>query len=305
MTRWLELADEELAFFRLSCDLFPTSESPLRFLVDKDLEPEDPATTFQSLDARSLLSTDKTGAHRDVLDRIEVVADADARITMRSRRDTRDFYVSQRQSVEYLATAGVHRFGEPRAESALVADLAQRFRAAATPRMPTIHLNAGEYLVFALFARDVRQSHVSDESPMSVDEVLAYFDEPDTQSSRTPSDASWQQAVQRLSDAGVLVRTAKGYELNEAFHVLAREIIADHQHTVVRMDFLDDQWLVREVSLYPTEHGVFRLGSQPDGSVRLEELSATTLADILAGVITTLPNLLSADVSASLRTSVP
>ena len=60
---------------------------------------------------------------------------------------------------------------------------------------------------------------------------------------------------------------------------------------------LAEHWLVREVSIYPTEESVYRLGTEPDGSVVIEELSTSSLADTLAGVVGTLPNLLTADAS--------
>ena len=46
------LTDEELAFFRLTLDLFPAPESPLRYLQDDDREPADAEKTFGQLEAR-------------------------------------------------------------------------------------------------------------------------------------------------------------------------------------------------------------------------------------------------------------
>ena len=166
-------------------------------------------------------------------------------------------------------------------------------------------MSAGDYLVFAVFARDLRSRPESepadDDSPMSIDEVLAYFDEPETKYIRTPNDDSWQQSVASLTASGVLVENDAGYELDGSLHDLAREIVADHQHTVTRFDFLDEQWLVREVSLYPTEGAVYRLGTGPDGAVTIQELSMASLADVLAGVITTLPSILNPDVPPMLK----
>ena len=48
----LRLSDQELAFFRLTFDLFPSLESPLRFLQEEDREPTDPEAVFAALEER-------------------------------------------------------------------------------------------------------------------------------------------------------------------------------------------------------------------------------------------------------------
>lgn len=304
----LELSRDELAFFRLTFDLFPTLESPLRFLEEQDAEPADPEATFTRLSERGLLNAAGTGAADSVRDRLAAVAECSARVrvsvcTSDSKR-TRDFYLSPSAAVEYACVDGAHVFGPVRSESALAVELAQSFHTAPEGVSRSLNLSAGDYLVFAVFARDTRGSAEVEQGPgdpMSIEEVLAYFDEPETKVVRTPNDESWQRSVQSLAAQRVLVKREHGYEVHPSLHALAREIVADHQHNVVRFDFLDDQWLVREVSLYPTPDSVYRLGTEPDGSVLIQELSASSLADVLAGVVVTLPNLLHPEVQPSLK----
>jgi hypothetical protein len=302
----VKLSDEELAFFRMTCDLFPTPESPLA-AVDAELAPEDVERIFAEVEKKGLLNSQRSGASPQMLDRLEAVSECSARVLVRfggDARVTRDWYVASGTGVEYREEEDGYAFGDPRSESALAVELAQLFRTTSDVKTKKLHMSAGEYLVFAVFARDVRarpEPGPKNDDAMSIDEVLAYFDEPENKYLRTPSDDSWQQAVTSLAAREVLVKEAGGHALHPSLHALAREIVADHQHTVMRFDFLDDQWLVREVSLYPTEKTVYRLGTEADGSVVIQELSSAALADTLAGVVSTLPNLLNPDIQPMLK----
>ena len=250
------------------------------------------------------------GAAKELADRLHAVGECSARVraTVRegARTRVRDFYLSEGTVVEYARREGDHEFGPRRSEGTLAAELARAVRAADKARLVPLRMSAGDYLVFAVFARDLRSSReaaTGADTPMSLDEVLAYFDEPETRVVRTPNDETWQASVEELLRRGVLVAAGGGYALHADFHALAREIVADHQHTVVRFDFLDEQWLFREVSLYPSADAVYRLGSEVDGSVAIEELSSATLVDVIAEVVSSLPNLVDPEVHSALESS--
>jgi hypothetical protein len=70
---------------------------------------------------------------------------------------------------------------------------------------------------------------------------------------------------------------------------------------ITRFDYLDEQWLVREACIYPTHTSAFRLGTEPDGTVLIEELTVSSLANLIGGVITTLPNILNPDAPPALK----
>jgi hypothetical protein len=303
----LELTEDELAFFRMSFDLFPTLESPLRYLDDRDVEPADIEQTFGTLQSRGLLNPQGSGASDAVRDRLTPVAECSARVRVTVRmpdeKRMRDFYIAGASAVEYGGTTEQHHFGPARSETALAGELAQQFKTAPEGVSRSVRMSPGDYLVFAVFARDLRA--VPEEVPndaMSIDEVLAYFDEPEHRTARVPDDEAWEASVKSLAQQRVLVEKPHGYELHSSLHALAREIVADHQHNVVRFDYLDDQWLVREVSLFPTPDSVYRLGTEPDGSVLIQELTASSLADVLANVVGTLPSLLNPDALPTLKT---
>ncbi len=296
------LSDDELAFLRLTCDLFPLPESPLRSALSA--EPADAAGVFAALKGRGLLNPSGTGAAQPVLDRVTPVSECSARVmlTVHGAKPTRrDFYLAQGVAVEYGRYDGGHSFGPARSESALVAELCGHFKPSGKGDALRLRLSAGDYLVFAVFARDVRGESRKPDAHMSVDEVLAYFDEPEAKGALAPRDDAWQASLTALSAAGVLVVAGGGYTLHSSFHDLARQIAADRQHTLTRFDFLDDHWLVREVSLYPAGSGVYRMGTDPQGAVVIEGLSAAGLADVLAGVVGTLPNLLNPEAPPTLR----
>ncbi len=330
MSEGLTLSDEDLAFFRLTCDIFPVPESPLRYLQDKGIEPADPSINFAELLERDLLNATFSGASEDVRERIERVSECRARLVLRAGGDTGKIvgthYILDNCGVEYSRTVNQHNFGPLCTEDSLVVELASKFPTQDKARTLALRMSAGDYLVFAVFAGDVRTKPAvktaseksassekkssptattkDDEEPMSIDEVLAFFDEPETKYVRTPSDDSWQQSVDALCEQGVLRKVNGGFELEEVFHPLACEVIADHQQTICRFDFLDEQWLVREVNLYPTADSVYRQGTEPDGSVVIQELSSDDLKKALSGVVSTLPNILDSEMPPMLKGSV-
>ena len=48
----LTLNNEDLAFIRMLGELFPNLESPLRFIEDEDLEPQEPEDVFKKFEER-------------------------------------------------------------------------------------------------------------------------------------------------------------------------------------------------------------------------------------------------------------
>ncbi len=310
----LALSDDDLSFFRFTCDLFPSPESPLRYFDDDDMIPSDHEASYLSLKARGLLNDSDSGAAGDVGDRLLPVSECGGRVILRSSDATRrSFYMAGSFGVEYTRHVnGQHIFGALRSEGAVAADLVQAFVPRKGTVAPPLRLSAGDYLVFAVFARDVRDmveppdsdTNADAEAPMSVDEVLAFFDEPETNYVRTPSDDSWEESIRVLTEQGILVRVGTAYQLAKALHAFARELVADAQQTITRFDYLDQQWLVREVNIYPTNDAVYRLGTDTDGTVIIQELSTAALADIVAGVVSTLPNILNPEVPATLHGAV-
>jgi len=290
----LSFNDDELAFFRLSCDLFTTPESPLRYLDEQAIEPVDPEQTFAALARRGLVSETAGAATPEVSQRLEPVGECSARVVLRYPGKTDSYYLSEGHGVAYRRDGDAHVFGQRHSESELPSMIASGFSTIEEVELPTLNMTPGDYLVFCLFARDVRhRPKQDDDRPMSLDEVLSYFDEDEPEPTEAV-DESWQKSVDELCDRGVLVQTQDGHSLHENFHSLAKEIGAERQRSITRFDFFDDQWLVREINLYPTDHTVYRMGTNSDGSVTIQELSAAELKTALEEIICTLPDIMDA-----------
>lgn len=301
----LILSDDDLAFLRMTCEAFPVPESPLIFLDEEDRLPKDPRQTYASLVEREYVRSDGTGAVESLRRRVLPVTECQARVSLALRGETagldeyREYFVSEGLAVEYACTDSGHSFGSPVEERDLASLLSEKFRTAPEGGDRELRLSAGDYLVFAVFARDVRRAD-AEESPdtMSVEEVLSYFDEPESPFTNPPQGDSWSASVNSLAKLRVLVERDQGFELHPSLHPLARELAADRQSIVRRFDFLDDQWLMREINLYPTSDTVYRLGTSPDGSVVIQELSISGLERVFRGVVSTLPKLIEADYAA-------
>ena len=291
----IALCDAELAYLRFICELFPVSESPLHWLVHVDEEQGELAAIHAALAQRQLLGDDGIGASPDLAWCLKAVSECTARVSVvveeHGSREQRDFYISARRAVQYQHTAAdSHLFGPAQDEVTLATELALALHAKPEPSTKRLELSAGDYLVFALFARDVRSAPAATgpDVAMSADEVLAHFDEPGGASGSGVADDSWQLSLRTLVDRGILIENAGSYELAASLHPLARELVADRRQTIVRVDYFDEHWLTREVHLYPTNDAVYRLGTQPDGAVVIEELSAAELEKRIRAVVTEL-----------------
>ena len=309
-TSLVVLTDEELDYFRFTCALFPLVESPLRGQREADLtdladlanlanldEPPIEAT-YETLRKRGLIGEDGAPTAGDLEIRLSIVAECDARVSLvfpgASGERRRDFFAAAGRVVEYRKDGNAHEFGAPMSEAELTNEIHRQFTTKPNTTTEAIELSAGEYLVFAVLARDLRSTRDTggNEKPMSVEEVLSYFDEPETKYVRTPSDDSWHNSVKALCKKQVLVERTQGYELHPSFHAVAKQLVADNQQTLARYDFLDETWLIREVHLYPTADTVYRIGTKADGVAVIEELSSAMLQRRVASVVMTLPKIL-------------
>jgi len=304
----LMLSNDDLAFIRMLGELFPNLESPLRFIEDDDMEPHEPENVFNNFEERVFWDESSCATSQNLLERVLPVSECQARILCVERksedRKSRSFYFSEQSVVEYKRQGDEHHFVPVRSEAALCAEIAQRFVTRDKSKFPKVTMSSGDYLAFAVFARDLRSSQPQEDdqdSPMTLDEVLAFFDEPETKVVRMPNDDSWLNSVENLAQQNILVKSKEGYTIHPALCELAKQIVADNQYTVARFDYLDEQWLTREMNLYPTPESVYRLGSEPDGTVLLQELTTGTLADALSNIICTLPNILNPELQTTLR----
>lgn len=304
----LRLSSDELAFLRYTCNIFFLPESPLSVFEAEKREPKSFASTHDVLVKKGLVDPHTWMGKETALQGVQVVAECDARVLWqrydRDGKHTRDFYVMGGLSVEFNSgDARVTRdadgnlsrddqtylFGEPRREQAVVDEVIKQFSPAPPGRTLVDQVfSPGEYLVFAVFARDVRAAPPDQADHMTLEEVMACFeDEPST----VPRDSDFEKHAHTLTDRGLLTKDATGnYALHNSLHGFARGLSSDKYDAFTRYDFIDDEWLIRETTVYPVPSSVFLLSSLADGAVAVQELGADELYEVLAQAIATLPD---------------
>lgn len=289
----LRLSSDELAFLRYTCNIFFLPESPLSIFEAEKREPKSFASTHDVLVKKGLVDPHTWMGKETALQGVQVVAECDARVLWQrydlEGKHTRDFYVMGGMSVEFNNDQNNYEFGEPRREQTVVDEVIKQFSPAPKGRdLVNQVFTPGEYLVFAVFARDVRSAPPDQADHMTLEEVMACFeDEPTT----VPRDSDFEKHAFTLTQRGLLTKDNTGnYALHDSLHGFARGLSSDKYDAFTRYDFIDDEWLIRETTVYPVPSSVFLLSSLADGSVAVQELGADELYEVLAQAIATLPD---------------
>lgn len=295
MSEQLKLGEDELAFLRFTCGLFFLPESPLWFLEAEKREPKSFAQTHDSLVRKGLVDADTWRGHDEALSPIQVVAECDGRVLWQryenGGKQQRDFYVSQGKLVEFNRDTHGFVFGKIHREQDLVEQLVQRFFAApSSDGLLDVVMTPGEYLVFAVFARDVRDRVAAGSDHMTVEEVLACFED-EASNARVPRDSDFEKHTVTLSSRGLLLRDNSGnLALASHLHAFARGLSSETYDALTRYDFIDDEWLIREATVYPSDKSTYLLSSLADGSVCVRELDGEQLFEVVAQAVATLPD---------------
>ncbi len=292
----LKLSADEIAFLRFTCNAFFLPESPLHVFEAEKREPKSFAATHETLVKKSIIDANTWHAKEAMLQPLAVVAECDARVLWQKHHDgrktTRDFYVSNGRSVEFSSDGHFWLFGSPRREQDVVNEVIRQFEPApAGKELVDMIFSPGEYLVFAVFARDVRAAKVDKSDHMTLEEVLACFEDDDEPSS-VPRDSDFVKHTEALAGRGLLHADGNGnYRLDKSLHGFARGLSSEKYDAFTRYDFIDDEWLIRETTIYPVPNSIFLISSLHDGSVSVQELDEEQLFEVLAQAIATLPDI--------------
>ena len=294
MTDGIKLSEDELAFLRFTCGLYFLPESPLWFVESEKREPKSFGQTHDGLVRKGLVDAETWRGKEEALTPVQVVAECDGRVLWQryqtGAKATRDFYVAMGQLVEFGRDPHGFAFGHVRREQDLVDELVGHFKASPPGgEVVDIIMTPGEYLVFAVFARDVREAKdVADH--MTVEEVLACF-EGEAPAPHVPRDSDFEKHTKVLSSRGLLSQDASGnFALAQNLHAFARGLSSETYDALTRYDFIDDEWLIREATVYPSAHSVYLLSSLADGSVSIRELDTDQLFEVIAQAVATLPD---------------
>ncbi|MDP2343391.1 MAG: hypothetical protein Q8O67_20705 [Deltaproteobacteria bacterium] len=300
----LVLSDDELALLRFTCDLFFVDESPLHSVDQQAREPEDYAGSYAALVERGIIDPHGFRITDDALNRIAPVTECDARLVHLIVNDDgtvtqEDHWLLDEIAVVYerqtTAKGEHHLFGPDLDSTELVARLGRRLlpRRAEGERFDVV-LSASELLSTSLLlaAADIvgRRALSEEEARAALSSVPA---DDTVLPAAAPAHLSGhllavgkkkdphrlETTLKALVDKKVLLRDALGLRLSSSLYSL-RGFASRRRHTLVRTDFRDDDWLVREVTLLPVEGSLFVI-APARGGFRIAELDGESLRAVL------------------------
>lgn len=295
---FLALSDDELALMRFTCDLFFVEESPLYWLEESQREPSDYAAAYHALVGRGVIDPRGFRVTDDALNRIAPVTECDGRLSYVVQHadgtsTQSDQWLLDEIAVSYEKVADRHVFGPDRDQVEVVENLARRFvpRRAAGDRVQLV-LSAIEMLALGQVLEAVKADNRRD-LPLAV--LRRAFTKPPPADQRPPAapllpmarrpmrartgaiveDAVWDDALRGLIEKGALVHGGGAVWLANGLLDLATRPLGD-RHTIVRTDFGDGDWFVRETTFVPVEGSLFFLGARA-GGIAVEELDGDRL----------------------------
>ncbi len=297
----LVLSDDELALLRFTCDLFFVDESPLKGFDKEAPEVGDYANTYQALVDRGIVDPADFRVTDDALNRIAPVTECDARLVHLVVDDDgsvkqEDHWLLDEIAVVYERHGDKHLFGPDLDADELIARLGRRLlpRRAEGERFDAV-LSASELLSTSLL---LAAADAAGRRALTVDEVKTALAQVPADDVVLPAGAgagllamkkkepirksSVEQTLKGLVDKHVLLQDALGLRLHPSLYAL-RGFHGRRRHTLVRTDFRDDDWLVREVTLLPVDGSLFVIAPAPRGlrGFRLAELDGDTLRLVL------------------------
>lgn len=313
---FLSLTDDEVALLRFTCDLTFVEESPLLYLENDRKEPADYERTYHSLVQKRIVSPTDFRVTDDALNRIAPVTECDARVvyvgaTEGGESDEADFYVLDEIAVQYVRGDAGHAFGADLDAGELVDFLARRM----TPRRSSgdrvdLSMSSTEFLALG---RLVQSPHAARGVPRR--ELRALLGKPPSSTAlagtaamlqvlaprRTDptlrraggdgltGDLSWDDALHALVDKGALTLDNDLVRVRPRLLELLKETARADRHTIVRYDFGDDEWFMREATFLALDGALVWLSTRPDGRVELRELFGDSLKAALTEAVGPLP----------------
>lgn len=296
----LVLSDDDIALLRFTGDLFFVAESPL-VGFDRDApEPLDYQGSYQSLIDRGVIDAADFRITDDALNQVAPVTECDARIVHLMVDDAgtvtqEDHWLLDEIAVRYerheQEGGAQHVFGPDLDPHQIVQRLGRHLvpRRAGGDRFDVV-LSAGDVVALSLllaaadaadrrsFTTQEAQEALSrmpvDDAPLAVLPGAARFNLGKRKDVRGP-----EHIVRALVDKGVLIKDQLGLRLHASLFTL-RGLTARRRHTLVRTDFRDDDWLVREVTLLPAEGTLFVV-APTKGGFRIAELDGDALFQVL------------------------
>ena len=136
---------------------------------------------------------------------------------------------------------------------------------------------------------------------MPVDEIKRRLAEIDDLPDRSLGEFNkrWNRQLLSLQKKDYLEADADGQpQLCPGLRAIASNLSTKRQNTFVRYDYVDEEWLLRQLVLYPQKETTIQLGSLADGTIMMAAMTDERLADSIAEVVGSLPNLDTLDLAA-------
>lgn len=308
---YLALTDDELALLRFTCDLFFVEESPLFALDAEAKEPSDYSTAYHALVERGIIDPHGFRITDDSLNRIAPVTECDARVSHIITRsdgtpEQTDHWLLDEIAVTYSVVGNRHLFGEDLDQGELIESFARHLvpRRAGGDRLDVV-VTALEFLAITLLLEHVKITQARD---LSITDAKSIFKKPPPEDQRPPTtllppgrrpagrarsgalvdDPAWDDALRSLVEKGAVRVVGARLFLHPSLVDLATRELGE-RHTVVRTDFGEDDWFVREHTFIPVEGSLFSLGPRSMGGkatgIGLEELDGDRLRKALIAAV--------------------
>lgn len=317
---FLVLTEDELALLRFTCDLTFVDESPLFFVEQQKRQPADMDAAYHNLIAKKVLDPETFALTDHALNRIAPVVEADAQVVHIAASATgeveqKNFFLLDEIAVQYIKQDDaeghpVHVFGDDYDTDELCEHVARRV----LPRRAfgeSIDVTLTE-LEFIAFSRLVQNAPAAaDQLRIQRDAAFALLGEPPaavtpgqgvvamrgrlqqhrvvtkpTHAIGQPS-ATWERALQGLLDKRVFLDVDGALVLRPALVDFVTCLRGAERHTLVRYDFGDGEWVMRETTFVPTDGGLFYLGSahergaQASDHMRIQDVDGEQLKAVL------------------------
>lgn len=305
----VELSDDELLLLRLTCELSTDDESPLGPL-QIEVDPERLENGARTLVRRGLADRRTYRPHREIVRRLLVVSEPDARVVLlhaspASAERVLDVYLRAGAYVAYRRSGNKHHIGPPLEEVDILDEVRTKF----SPRRSTgdfieLQLTSAEYYALVCFAKELvlhgeaslgpKRPARSVFDPTMDGAVLmpgrrARFtpgEAAETSGSlAVPDEAAWQKALDALVAKDVLSKDRGNWILRSYLADLARGIATKTRFVLTRFDFGPGDWFVRDATLIPVPGSVFWLRTTANKGLAITEVDAAGLERAMTSAI--------------------
>ncbi|MCK6548284.1 hypothetical protein L6R52_20725 [Myxococcota bacterium] len=301
----LVLSSDEVLHLRLAVPLDAGEGSPFG-PVDRAPAAVRLAKAKATLVARGLVDPSTARPDREVLRRLLIVAQPDARIVLLRAGAGQgerliDAYHRAGAYVRHHRHGDRHHLGAPEEHVHVVDAIVRAF----APRRSSgdfvrFELGAAEHAVLSvLVGESAARDRADADGPLALDRPGSDVLDPSIDGAiilpgrriarvapslvgggarpEVPSGDAWRAALDALARKDVLHAVDGGWALRPYLRDLALGLFSERRHVLTRFDFPGGDWVVRDATFVPVAGSVFLLRATPAGGLAVRELDASTL----------------------------